>query len=513
MIGKILVVTLYVLVLIVIAVWSARRIANVGDFFIAGRKVGPWVSAFAYGTTYFSAVLFVGYAGNLGWGFGVHTLWIAAGNVIVGSLLAWMLLAKRTREMSTRLDAITMPEFLAARYNCPWLRPISAAIVFIFLTPYSASVYKGLGHLFEVNLGIDYLYAQLFMAVITGAYLLIGGYLAVTLTDFFQGLVQILGVVIMVVLLVLPLGGLASAFPQAAALDAPALAAPWPADGVQSPGAALASGHFPGWMVLTSLAIITSLGVFGLPQMVQKFYSIKRVVDIRPAMIISTLFAVVIAGSAYFTGSLSHLYFTPDTVPKDPDLIIPQMLYANTPPWFSVLILLVVLAASMSTLASLVLVASAALSVDMFGFRTKGDGADPKGVLVLRALCGVFIAVSVLIAGAKVTFIVNLMAISWGALAGTFMAPYVYGLFWRRANLQGAAAGMLSGVVLSVGLFLLWKAPGVPVAGAIAMLVPMIVMPIVTLLTKPPAAEQVNAAFDAPVETEAEAEMLSGVEA
>lgn len=504
MVGKILVVMLYVLVLLVIALWSARRIANVGDFFIAGRKVGPWVSAFAYGTTYFSAVLFVGYAGNLGWGFGIHTMWIVAGNVLVGSLLAWLLLAKRTRQMTTRLDAITMPEFLAARYNCPLLKRLSAAIIFIFLMPYSASVYKGLGHLFEVNLGIEYLHAEIFMAIITGIYLLVGGYLAIALTDFFQGLVQIIGVVVMVVLLVIPLGGLVSAFGQASAPgSAPALAAPWPAEAKHTLGTALMAGQFPGWMVLASLVIITSIGVFGLPQMVQKFYSIKRMADIRPAMIISTVFALVIAGSAYFTGALSHVYFTAATLPADLDLIVPEMLHGNTPAWFSTLILLVVLAASMSTLASLVLVASAALSVDMLGMRTKGEEADPRGVMVLRTLCGVFIACSVLIAGAKVTFIVNLMVISWGALAGTFMAPYVYGLFWRRANLPGAVAAMVSGLGLAVGLFLLWKAPGVPVAGAVAMMVPLAVMPAVTLMTRPPAPEHVAAAFGDAMEAEA----------
>lgn len=488
MVLNVVVLVLYVLILAAIALWASRRIANVGDFFIAGRGVGPWVSAFAYGTTYFSAVMFVGYAGNLGWGFGMNTLWIVAGNAFVGSLLAWLLLAERTRTMTAHLDAITMPEFLSERYACKPLRPLSALVIFLFLLPYSASVYKGLGHLFEVNLGVDYIYVEIAMAAVTGVYLLFGGYLAITLTDFFQGLVQIFGVVVMVVLLVAPLGGLVGAYTQATAPgNAPALAAPWPPAEAASAGAALASGSFPGWMVLTSLVIITSLGVFGLPQMVQKFYSIKRVADIRPAMIISTVFAVIIAGGAYFSGALSHLHFTPEQIKAmDPDMIMPQLLADNTPQWFSALILVVVLAASMSTLSSLVLVASAAVSVDFLGLRVRGDGADPKGVVVLRVLCGIFIALSVVIAGAKVTFIVNLMVISWGALAGCFMAPYVYGLFWRRATLPGAVAAMVAGLGTAITLFLLWGAKGVPVAGAVAMLLPLIIMPVVSALTRPP---------------------------
>ncbi len=496
MVLKLAVVGLYVFILVVIALWSSKRIANVSDFFIAGRQVGPWVSAFAYGTTYFSAVMFVGYAGKLGWGFGMNTMWIVAGNVLIGSLLAWLILARRTRSMTTRLDAITMPEFLAERYQAPPFRPLSAAVIFIFLLPYSASVYKGLGHLFAVNLGLDYLYVEIFMAVITGVYLLIGGYFAVTLTDFFQGIVQLFGVATMVALLVLPLGGLCRAMSLASGpANAPAISAPWPPATAASATQALASGSFPGWLILLSLVIITSLGVFGLPQMTQKFYSIKRLADIKPAMIISTCFSLIIAGGAYFSGALSHLYFTAQTVPADPDMIMPQLLYDQTPAWFSVLILLVVLAASMSTLASLVLVASAAVSVDMFGLRTRGSDADPRGVAILRALCGVFIAISVIIASYKVTFIVNLMVISWGALAGSFMAPYIYGLFWRRANIPGALAAMFTGLCTSVTLFIVWKAPGVPVAGALAMLLPLLVMPVVSGLTRPPDQQHVARVF------------------
>ncbi len=508
MVLKIVVVGVYVVVLVAIAVWASRRISNVGDFFIAGRGVGPWVSAFAYGTTYFSAVMFVGYAGKLGWGFGMNTLWIVAGNAFVGSLLAWWLLAERTRRMTTHLDAITMPEFLAERYSFKPLKPISAVVIFLFLLPYSASVYKGLGHLFEVNLGVDYIYVEIAMAALTGLYLLFGGYLAITLTDFFQGLVQLFGVVTMVVLLVAPLGGLIGAFSQATAPgNAPALEAPWPPPDVASAGAALASGNFPGWMVLLSLTIITSIGVFGLPQMVQKFYSIKRIVDIRPAMIISTLFAIIIAGGAYFSGALSHLHFTGEQIKAmDPDMIMPRLLAETTPEWFSALILVVVLAASMSTLSSLVLVASAAVSVDFMGLRIRGEGADPKGVVVLRVLCGIFIALSVVIAGAKVTFIVNLMVISWGALAGCFMAPYIYGLFWRRATLAGAVASMAVGLGTAVTLFLVWGSGGVPVAGALAMLLPLLVMPVVSALTKAPDKEHVAHVF-AHRDTTAESDM------
>lgn len=503
---QVIVVLLYVLVNIAIGWWASSRVKNVGDFFVANRSIGPWVSAFAFGTTYFSAVLFIGYAGKLGWGYGMHTLWIAAGNVLVGSLLAWWVLARRTREMTARLDAITMPEFLAARYGWPLLRGLAAAIVFVFLVPYSASVYQGLAYLFEQNLHINYTQANLLMAGITAIYLLMGGYLAVTITDFFQGLVQIIGVVVLIYLVAGPNGGVLQCVAQGSlAQNAPAFGAP---------------GPFPGWVTLACLVVVTSLGVWGMPQMVQKFYSIKRVRDIKPAMIISTLFCVLIAGSAYFNGGMSRLLLNPATLPFDPklepDKIVPFMLAMHTPSWFSVLILLIVLAASMSTLASLVLVSSAAISVDLLGFRVKGEGADKRGVLVMRLLCALFIGVSVLLAAYKLSFIVNLMAFSWGALAGTFMAAYIYGLFWKKATLPGAVAAMLTGLGIAVLMPILWrvsgpaglipvaKSPIIPLASACSMIVPLVVLPLVSSFTKPPAAEVVDQAFHGALPEDAE---------
>lgn len=491
---RIVVILAYVLVNVAIGYWASRRVKNVGDFFIAGRKVGPWVSAFAFGTTYFSAVLFIGYAGKLGWGFGMNTLWIAVGNVIVGSLLAWLVLAGPTRAMTARLDAITMPEFLGARYNWLGFRSIAAVVIFLFLVPYSASVFQGLAYLFEQNLGMNYIWACGMMALITAIYLLMGGYLAVTITDFFQGLIQIVGIIALVALLSAPVGGIISAIGQGTLpANTPALGAP---------------GPVPGWLTLASLVLITSLGVWGMPQMVQKFYSIKRRQDILPATVISTIFCILVAGGAYFTGGMSHLLLTPADLANfdpmlEPDKIVPIMLFNHLPPAFSLVVLLIVLAASMSTLASLVLVSSAAISVDLLGYRVKGDAADPKGVLMLRILCAIFVGISVVLAASKISFIVNMMAFSWGALAGFFMAPYVYGLFWKGATRAGAIAASFTGLAIAVGVPIIWQVPGVPiakspfipVASALAMIVPLIVMPIVSALTRKLPAEHVERVY------------------
>jgi SSS family transporter len=455
------------------------------------------MSAFAYGTTYFSAVLFIGYAGRLGWGFGIQTLWIVLGNTFVGTFLAWLILAGRTRDMTARLNAMTMPEFLRARYGSAPLQMISALVVFVFLVPYSASVYMGLSYLFQKTLGLQYDQALVFLAVLTGVYLIMGGYFAVAVSDFIRGIVEFAGVVTMVLLLVGMKGGLGATF--SALLDPrfmPALHAPPPTTGPP----------FPGWVTLVSLVLITSFGPWALPQMVQKFYSIRSRADVKRAMIIATVFALFMSFGAYYTGALTHLFFADPktdlasivnakTGKPELDLLMPLFITTYVPQWLALVILLMVFSASMSSLSSLVLVSSSAIAIDLYGASGNREKNPKRTMILMRLLCGVFVALSLLIAISKVDVIVNLMVIAWGALSGAFLAPYVYGLFWRRATKAGAYAAMISGVGTAVGLFLFWGKPHIPVAGAISMFLPVLVLPVVSLLTKPPKAEILATAF------------------
>jgi Na+/proline symporter len=734
-------VVLYVFVMLAVGYWCMQRTKNVGDFFLGGRTLGPWMSAFAYGTTYFSAVLFIGYAGRLGWGFGIQTMWIVIGNTFVGTFLAWLVLAGRTREMTARLNALTMPEFLRARYNSTPLQVISAVIVFVFLVPYSASVYMGLSYLFQRTLGLQYNEALVFLAALTGVYLVMGGYFAVAVSDFIRGIVEFFGVLTMVLLLVSMKGGLFASFtalqnpkympalhapppsprtpvptnlvscwpgtgtahdfvgtnngllqggisfapgkvgqafnfnntnadvfvPASASLDVGvgngftleawinstnvAIRNPifewnpgndasyegvhfyidpytprnfpdahssfqpgtlycniidtggavlpghqlWSSYGVVQPnvfqhvaltydkttgvatiycnGAVVGSQHlgsftpltcynlylgrrpptrgetytfaglideptlynrplsaaeiqtiynagsagkwppppptgpvFPGWVTLLSLVLITSFGPWALPQMVQKFYSIRSRADVKRAMTIATVFALFMSFGAYYSGALTHLFFTDPKTDLAPivdaathkpnlDLLMPFFITSFVPQWLVLIILLMVFSASMSSLSSLVLVSSSAIAIDIYGaFGNRGKN-DKRTMLLMRVLCAVFVILSLLIAVSKVDVIVNLMVIAWGALAGAFLAPYVYGLFWRRTTKAGAYAGMISGVGTAVVLFFLWGKPLIPVAGAIAMFLPLVVVPVVSLLTQPPKPEIIATAF------------------
>lgn len=505
MTGKFVIVFAYVIVMLWIGFACMKRNKTISDFFLAGRTLGPWMSAFAYGTTYFSAVIFVGYAGRLGWGFGLKSLWIAVGNVLFGSFLAWYIFAGRTRAMTAKLNALTMPEFLAARFDSKFLKIAAALIIFVFLVPYSASVYTGLSLLFKSNLGISYTHAVVLMALFTGVYLVAGGYRALAVTDFLRGIVELVGVVVMVVFLVKLAGGFGAVSTALAAPTAsPALLPP-------KPGAPVPM--FPGWVTLLSLVILTSFGPWGMPQMVQKFYSIKSQLDIKRAMIVASIFAAFISFGAYFTGAITHMFYAPDApkmlvakyaeyhVQKSQalDWLMPDFLTRPEliPSWVAMVILLLVFSASMSSLSSLVLVSSSSIAVDLFGAFKKDP--DKRTVMTLmRVLCAVFVAVSLYIALRRIDFIVNLMALSWGALAGAFLAPYCFGLFWKRTTKAGAIAGMLSGLATMFIILQVFKAPGnpaIPIAGAVSMIVPVIVVPLVSLFTPAPRAEIIERAF------------------
>ncbi len=473
MLWKLAVVLGYLILMGIVGFLTLKKNHTPTDFFLGSRNIGPWMSAFAYGTTYFSAVIFIGYAGKIGWQFGLSSLWIVLGNAIVGSLLAWKVLGPRTREMTARLSTLTLPEFLEARFGSKKLKLLAALIIFIFLVPYSASVFMGLSYLFEQTLGVPYELSLIFMTVITGFYLVLGGYLAISITDFIQGIVMLAGVAMMLYFGISneKVGGLLTGIRRLAEID-PKLAGP--------------IGP-PGWLPMAGLVFLTSVGPWGMPQMVQKFYAIRSEADIKRAATISTLFSFIIALGAYLLGSFCRLYLA--EVPAaggvlNYDAIMPQVLSQALPEGLLILILLLVLSASMSTLASLVLVASSTVVIDLIGKERLGKD---KTVGFLRFFCGLFVLLSLALAMRRNTLILTLMTLSWGTVAGSFLAPYLYGLYWPRTTKAGAAAGILSGFAVSVGLSLYFRldAALMPLLGSIAMIVPLFVVPVVSWLTKP----------------------------
>ena len=506
MIFKILLVIVFFAIMIGVGLYSRKQANSVDGFVLGGRRVGPWLTAFAYGTSYFSAVVFIGYAGQFGWKYGLSSTWIGIGNALIGSLLAWIVLGKRTKQLTQHIDSRTMPDFFGIRFSSQNLRIVASVIVFIFLIPYTAGVYKGISTLFEMGFNISYEYCVIAMALLTAVYVILGGYKATAINDFVQGIVMLFGIVVVIMAVLNSQGGFTAAVDKLAAL---------PADGATEAG----SGGFASWFGpdpwnLLGVVILTSLGTWGLPQMVGKFYSITDESAIRRGTIISTLFAIVVAGGCYFLGGFGRLFDSPAIYNADGklafDSIVPSML--NTlPDVLIALVVLLVLSASMSTLASLVLTSSSTMTLDLIYRDKKASSQEVRSgeiddtvegdierrkVIVMRVLIVFFIAISLLIALNPPTFIAQLMGISWGALAGAFLAPFMLGLYWKGVTPAAVWACFIWGVGITVVNMLTGNAIANPInCGAIAMVGGFPVVWIVSLFTRKMDKETVNNMF------------------
>ena len=478
---KLLMMAVFIAMVIGIGVYTRSHAGSVDGFVLGGRNVGPWLSAFAYGTSYFSAVIFVGYAGQFGWKYGISATWIGLGNAVIGSLLAWQVMGPRTRIITQRLQAATMPQFFGKRYGSDGLRVAAAAIIFVFLIPYTASVYNGLSRLFEMAFGVPYDVCIIGMAVVTCVYVVMGGYMATVVNDFVQGIVMLFGIIAIIVSVLSANGGAHAAIASLSQI---------PVEGSDINGA-LASFFGPDLPNLIGVIVLTSLGTWGLPQMVGKFYAIKSAEAARQGAIISTIFAFIVAGGSYFLGGFGRLYadqvtFNPQTGQPVYDSIVPSML-STLPDMLIGIVIVLVLSASMSTLSSLVLTSSSTLTLDLIKGHFVKDMDEKKQLLWMRVLLVVFVALSAGIAlfqyNSPVNFIAQLMGISWGALAGAFLGPFLWGLYSNRVSREAVWASFILGVGLTTSNMFLGFINSPVNCGAIAMVLSLVVVPIVSLLT------------------------------
>lgn len=492
---KLVLLVVYFAVLIGIGLYCRKHATDVNGFVLGGRSVGPWLTAFAYGTSYFSAVVFVGYAGQFGWRFGISATWAGIGNAVIGSLLAWVVLGRRTRIMTQHLDSATMPQFFGERFGSKPLKIGASVIIFIFLIPYTASLYNGLSRLFGMAFHIDYSVCIILMAVLTAIYVIAGGYMATAINDFIQGIIMLVGIAAVIAAVLKGQGGFMAALDGLAKVTDETV--------TNTPGT-FASFFGPDPLNLLFVVILTSLGTWGLPQMVQKFYAIRDEDSIKKGTIISTLFALVVSGGCYFLGGFGRLFSAQiDVEANGYDSIIPTMLSGLSPMLISLVVILV-LSASMSTLSSLVMASSSTLTIDFLKELFFQKMSEKKQVLTIRILVVVFIIISSVLAliqyKSSVTFIAQLMGVSWGALAGAFLAPFMYALYSKWVTKASCWVCFIFGSALMVAN-IFWR-PSFPQiiqspinCGAAAMLAGLLIVPIVSLFTPKPDKKLVNDAF------------------
>ena len=488
---------IYAIAMALIGCISYGKSKALDGFLIGGRNIGAWVTAFAYGTTYFSAVVFVGYAGNFGWNIGLGSIWIGVGNAVLGCLLSWLLFANKTRKMTKKLDARTMPDYFEKRYNSKGMKIFAAIIIFVFLVPYSAAVYKGLGSLFSaVFPGVETWVWMLIIACLTAIYLVAGGYIATAYSDLIQGVIMIVGVVCLVIAVLThgAVDGISGLFENLSKI---------PGDGEQLTNIWGGSS----FKFLCFNIMLTSFGTWGLPQMLGKFYAVKDTAAIKRGTIISTIFCIVIGCGAYLIGSTSRLVLGGVLPEGGVDSVIPsvlmQVLGGGTAGIILLAVIMILLSASMSTLEAVVLTSASAVAVDLIPAVRKKETKPETQMLLTRLLCLAFVACSFIFATQNIPIIVNLMSFSWGVVSGCFIGPYIWGLFSKKITKVGAYAGVLSGLLV-VGIATLvitltsdfaTAAKMSPEMGVSAMAVSLVIVPLVSAFTKVRDKEKVEEIF------------------
>ncbi len=470
---KTIVLVLYAIMIGAVGIVGMRRTKSFSDFFLGGQGIGPWMTAFTYAASYFSAVLFIGFAGKIGWAFGYSGLWIAAGNALIGVLGVWWFLGRRIKKLSMESEVHTMPEYLAERYGSRFLKLFAAVCVFVFFVPYSCAVFMGLSYLFESHFDISFKTALILMGGFTAFYMVLGGYKSMAMIDVIFGMIMVVGVCILLGFTLNKGGGFDGITQQLAKVD-PLLS------GAVGP---------PGLWPLFSLVFLTSVAPFGMPQLLQKFYAIKDDRAIKIGMIVSTCLAVFIGGTAYFCGATTRLFLSPASTPKafneagEPifDRLMPELLAGVVPESLGILILLLVLSASMSTLAALVLISSATVVKDFYSDFAKGRASDRTLTLLMRLASAAFILISVILAASRFQTIVAILSISWGAIGAVFLGPFLWGLYTNWANRYGAIASSVLGLAVCLLLYFYGWSP--PEAGTLGMLVSLVINPAISLAT------------------------------
>ncbi len=488
---KILLLVVFFASMVLVGIYARKHTKSVEGFVLGGRNAGPWLTAFAYGTSYFSAVVFVGYAGQFGWSYGVSATWIGIGNALIGSLLAWVILGRRTRVMTHYLGSKTMPEFFGTRFESKNLKIVASMIVFVFLIPYTASIYNGLSRLFGMAFDVPYYVCVIGMAFMTALYVILGGYMATAINDFIQGIIMLGGIAAVIIAVLNGQGGFTEAIIELSKIPSDA--------GIAAEQQGVFTSFFgPDPLNLLGVIILTSLGTWGLPQMIGKFYAIKDEKSINTGTVISTIFAFIVAGGSYFLGGFGRL-FDSEAIRNEAggimyDAIIPSMLGTLSDILVGIVVVLV-LSASMSTLSSLVLTSSSTLTLDLLKETVMKNISEKKQVRIMQIAIVIFITISVIIALNPNTFISSLMGISWGALAGSFLAPFLYGLYWKRTTKAAVAASFVSGIGITVSN-MMFGYIGSPInAGAIAMITGLVVVPVVSIVSGKSKPKRVDEVF------------------
>jgi len=419
----------FLLISVFIGWLSLARVKRTADFVVGRRQMGPWMIALAFGAGTFSSALFVGNAA-LGYMWGAGIFWVSAINLSIGTIGTWLIIGKRLRRLSMRLDALTFSDLLAKRYKTPILQPVAAGIIFLAMLVYSAGILMGTGFVFEIFFNIPYIWGLVLMVAIVGFYLAAGGIVSTMWNSFFQAMVMIVGVLIFIVVFGNQVG-ITSAFE--------AMAATRGLEFVSFPGT--------GAMELVSRVFIVSLFLFAMPHTMHTFLTMKSSGVIRKALPIVVIWSVIIQFGLNCIFALSYMAVGPGIYPDKvmPTLMV-ELLSAPLAAW----LMIAVLAASMSTVAAQMLQGAFAILRDIYQARFRPNTPDRTIVRVARLLCIVIAILALLLAIPQLDLISWVVALAMAVCIGSFMAQLVLGLYWHRGTGTAALWAMALGFSVTV---------------------------------------------------------------
>ena len=436
-----------------------RQTRDTKDYLLAGRKVHPVIMAVSYGSTFISTAAIVGFGGAAS-KFGMGILWLSVLNIFLGIFIAFVVFGKRTRSMGHKLDAHTFPEFLGKRFDSKFLQVASALVIFLAMPLYAGAVMLGGVSFLTVALSLSQSAALLTIVVIVGFYVMMGGMKGVLYTDAFQGGIMVIGMIILLWFTYSALGGVVPAHEQLTAL-ADKVPPPWIEQGHRG-WTSMPASYSPIWWTLISTVVLgVGIGVLAQPQLVVRFMTVKSDRELNRGVVIGAVFIMLMTGVAFVVGSLSNVFFLASTgkvaiaAAGSPDNVIPLFIKENLPPWYTAVFMVTLLSAAMSTMSSQFHTMGSAIGHDIL---EKGMGMkSTQPVRVMRLAMLVAILLTTLTAyylpgffkdGA--TIIVNGTSLFFGLCAGSFLAIYALGLYWKNMTRAGAISGFLSGLLVSL---------------------------------------------------------------
>ena len=504
---KYIFVAAYVFFILYVGLKSRKDSGGGEGYLLGGRSIGPVITSFSFAATYISGVCMVN-AGKIGWDWGIGAMWNAWGNVLLSIVFMWFFLGTRSRRMSEKLGVQTLPDFLRARYKTEYFKLVGSIVLFVFMIPYTAAVFSSLSYMFTSVFNLPYIGAVIVMAILAAVYLVVGGYKAAAKIDVVQGGIMVIGGIILAVATInsKEVGGLAEGIERMKAI------APFVnSQGVQATGSDIINFGFNGsfglLMGIIPFVLMTSWAPNGLPQMATKFFAIKSAKQVKIGGIVCTILGFIIITGVHVPGLFIHLFY--DKLPAGgTNVLVPDMLTkifdsSLVGQLCLSLILLLVLSASMSTLAGLVLSSSAALGMDFIKGYVAKNLDEKKTTLLLRVCTLFFVAAALILALLNLGVISSIQSLAWGSMSGFFLAPYIFGTMGKKVTKAGAIAGSIVGLACAVLIPTVVKS-SVPAlapycstinACAIATLLPLIVTPIVSSFTKKMDKEYVDEIF------------------